>query len=313
MSFRGFAKAVVTMAAVWLSLIPASAEAYVRTVNGSGAKVKWGDSCILITAHTHNAPKVLGGAGVLRAVAAAGNIWGRPSYSCTPLTLSTVEEPEAPGVVVNDGFNRVMFNKDRWCRHTPSGDGPCYGRSTLAITTLTARADGIIIDADVEINAVNYRWDDLMVRPKSDGQDLQTVLVHEFGHLTGLDHNCYYPGSPYRGIDENGHVAPECNTASYAVTSTVMYPSASNGSSVKRRLSADETKFVCDVYPMKNPLAPACGEARMVDEPGAEDPGDEAGGCSFGGGAGNGGRSASSALLLALVLLVRRGRRQGRQ
>jgi hypothetical protein len=295
-------------------LLASPSQAYVRTVNSARKQVKWADTCILITAHTHNAPKALDGAGVLRAVSAAGSIWGRPSYTCTPLTLSAIEERTERGIVKNDGVNRVMFVTDKWCRHNGLPDAPCYNKGTLAVTTLTANADGVILDADVEINSINFRWDDLMARPLSDGQDLQSVLVHEFGHLNGLDHNCYYPGSTYRGIDDQGNVAPECNTTSYAVTSTVMYPSASSNGSVKRRLSADETKFVCDVYPAPpSTLPPVCSDASNGYK-GAEqiDPSDDGGGCSMGG---SGQRrdapvgSAAAGLLLITFALIRRRRR----
>jgi hypothetical protein len=297
-------------------LLAAPSQAYVRTVNGARRPVKWANTCVLITAHTYNAPKALDGAGVLRAVNGAGNMWGRPSYTCTPLTLSAIEERTEPGIVKNDGINRVMFVTDRWCRHNGSPDAPCYNRGTLAITTITAHADGTIVDADVEVNAINFRWDDLVARPLSDGQDLQSVLLHEFGHLNGLDHNCYYPGSTYRGVDDQGNMAPECNISSYAVTSTVMYPSASSNGTVKRRLSADETRFICDIYPAPpSILPPVCGP--ILNGPGTDtDPGDEAGGCSVGtSGPGQGTTGSGPAGLALMGILLGRfalGRRRRR-
>ena len=297
-----------------LVLASAPASAYVRTINSANVPVRWMNTCISLVAHTENVPAPLDASAMFRAVEGAGKIWGRPSYTCTPLTLTTTEEKTKPGVVARDGVNRVMFVTDRWCRKTGTDDRLCYPRSTLAITTVMADSTGRIIEADIEVNGINFTWEDRMAHPKAGGQDLQTAVVHELGHLVGLDHNCAYPGSNYRRINNEGDPVPECATASYSMRSTVMYPSANDNGELKRRLSADETQFVCEIYPAaNNGTPPVCGPVLAANN-NAEDEemvsGDDVGGCSVSGTSGRTGASGlSGLLLLGLVYLGLRRRR----
>lgn len=297
-----------------LLLASGPAAAYVRTINSANVPVRWMNTCISLVAHTDNVPAPFDADSMLKAVEAAGKIWGRPSYTCTPLTLTTTEEKTKPGVVARDGANRVMFVTDRWCRKTGTDDRLCYPRSTLAITTVMADSAGRIIEADIEINAINFTWDDRMARPKSGGQDLQTAVVHELGHLVGLDHNCAYPGSTYSRINNEGDPVPECSTASYTMRSTVMYPSANDNGELKRRLSGDETQFLCEVYPAAtNNVPPVCGPVLAntttgtVEETVSED---HVGGCSVSGA--SGGSSGMSGLLLLGLAYLSLGLRRRR-
>jgi hypothetical protein len=195
---------VMFLSALGLLLSSAPAAAYVRTVNGSGKPVRWTDSCISLVAHTNNAPAPLYAAGMMKALNGAAAMWGRPSYTCTPLTLSVTEEPKMPGIVARDKTNRVLILTDRWCRQSGESNAPCYSRATLAITTITAYTSGTISEADIEVNAVNFSWDDRAARPLAHGQDLQSALVHELGHLVGLDHNCIATTAPATGPSTTG-------------------------------------------------------------------------------------------------------------
>ena len=53
-------------------------------------------------------------------------------------------------------------------------------------------SDGVIVDADIEMNAVNNQFVEIgKTLPASDGRnqtDLENTLTHEIGHLLGLDH-----------------------------------------------------------------------------------------------------------------------------
>jgi hypothetical protein len=52
-----------------------------------------------------------------------------------------------------------------------------------------ARADGKVIEGDIEVNARYFTWTDLDLPAGDAGaHDRQTVLTHEMGHLIGVDH-----------------------------------------------------------------------------------------------------------------------------
>src|SRR5204863_7528716 len=123
----------------------------------------------------------------------------------------------------------------------------------LALTSVfSRRTTGEILDADVEINAVDYQWGDLVSGPQSadDLHDLQAALTHELGHLLGLGHTCVWDdgvGPPV--FDDHGDRVPNCDGASPAILATTMFPEALPGSTSQRKLSADEIRAVCEIYP----------------------------------------------------------------
>jgi hypothetical protein len=280
--------------------------AYVRTQTASGIAVKWQSGCVAILAHPNAPPPPLTSAAVTAAVKGAAAAWSRPFFTCTTLQLSVTTDADE-GLVGRDNLNQVVFRPNRWCRDS----GQCYDASALAITTITVSSTGAILDADIEVNAVNYKWDDLTGKAPANGtMDLQSALTHEVGHLVGLDHNCYVQGTDKHPLDENGKPAPDCAGASPAVKEAIMFPSIVGTSPVRRRLSADESNFVCQVYQLKAGAQPVCGasadggapDARRSDAGAAEDPP----GCAAGG---RPRTSASLALALISVLAAAARRR----
>jgi hypothetical protein len=282
--------------------------AYVRTANSSGAAVKWANGCIGLVAHPSSPPAPLTSAAITAAVKGAAAAWSRPFFTCTTLQMSVTTESD-DGSTGRDNLNQVVFRPKRWCRDS---GGQCYDPAALAITTITVNSTGAILDADIEVNAVNYKWDDLTAKNPANGtMDLQSALTHEVGHLVGLDHNCYVTGADRHPLDENGKVVPDCVGAPPAVKEAIMFPSIVGAKPVRRRLSADEASFVCKVYPLKaSAQPPVCGaladggapDGRRGDAGAdAEDPP----GCAYGG------RPGGSALaLLALSALALAARRR---
>jgi hypothetical protein len=262
---------------VALLLAAGPAHAYVRTKTDRGVEVHWRDTCIYITAHVLSPPPNLTPDLAAAAARAAAAVWSRPQVDCTSLQLQ-VAVSEAPDAdVANDKHSNLMFRASSWCRQPRETDEPCYDPSALAITTVFAQQnDGLVLDADTEINAVDFVWGDLVagVGATGNAQDLQNTLTHEFGHLLGLDHNCYSNADRSRGIDQNGHLVPDCNRAPPSVQQATMYASVMRGDTQRRDLSPDDIDGVCGIYPANG--APEC--APVMDGDPVNQPGGDGGG-----------------------------------
>ncbi len=176
-----------------------------------------------------------------------------------------------------------------------------YAPEALAITSVFVdKSNGHIVDGDIEVNAKNFVWTDLDADPAGKGkQDLQNALTHEMGHLIGLDHTCYAPGTAGGPpLDNKGVAIPSCDNAPAAVQATTMFASAIPGDTAKRTLATDDIQAICDIYPpamdpMKCPLK---------DEPPPKT------GCALAPAAPGGGAAALAALAALALAARRRGR-----
>jgi Synergist-CTERM protein sorting domain-containing protein len=164
-----------------------------------------------------------------------------------------------PGVVpTNDachstaGACATLYNC--W-EHDASGSSA----RTIALTTTTFRtADGQIIDADMEL----FGWTsagtvspplgwyftcaDAAACPSPPygrqgcvSMDVGTTVVHEAGHMLGLDHVCQY---------DQAHGGTSTLPSSTCALDSVMLPTARLGI-VHRSLAADDRNAVCAIYP----------------------------------------------------------------
>lgn len=151
----------------------------------------------------------------IEAVIKSFKTWEEPE--CTKLRFARGEDTyESKG-----SFNQldIEFNKNIIVWYYK--DWP-YEPNGLALTTVTYDdKTGKIYDADIELNGVFYRFDVVENTP-STYIDIQNTLIHEIGHMIGLDH-VYEPSS-------------------------VMYPTARAGETKKRNLSPDDIKGVCEIY-----------------------------------------------------------------
>lgn len=258
MKLPAWARAAVGLLAVTLPVAPAAA--YVRTLTGSKVPVQWPDACVTILADTGNPPAPLTSVLVEKAVRGAAAAWSYPTSTCTKLKLGVMTKAASNSPAEVDHVNHVAFRQQDWC-HVPAGaEAVCYDKNTLAITSVTAnKGTGDIVDADIEVNAVYFTWGDLLAKPTPGSQDLQTVLTHELGHLIGLDHTC---NAAMGAVDNNGQTVPKCSSAPRSVQATIMYPSTVSASPIRRVLSSDELRAICEVYPKGTGVPCAAPPAR---------------------------------------------------
>jgi hypothetical protein len=264
----------------------APAHAYVRSVTQTGAATSWGDPHVDIEIYTGDPPQYLTADNFRQAVLQASQVWSKPTLACTDVNFTLFEVAEAFAPADFDHHNRIGFRRGTlptdWrkipCVVTPKQSCAPYPTGAIAITTVTSNSNtGEILDADMEINAVNQKFADLgdagTAHPElMHVHDLQNTLTHELGHLLGFDHNCYDPAANLRGapLDNNGMPAPRCTTAPPEIMAATMFNQAFEREVTKRSLAADDIAAVCEVYPVGY-VSPF------------PDDKDDKGGCSFAG------------------------------
>lgn len=178
--------------------------------------------------------------------------WSHRNTPCTGMDFKLeVERVERPAPA-RDGVNSVTLLEAAWCR---SGDWrkDCYSSNEVAMTTVYSGDSGteyagLIREADVEINAVDFQWglrDGNLVTVLQDGTllPLQAVLLHEIGHLLGLSENCV-------GVPMGKHSPkPFCQRASRAVRASTMFPLWTGRMASSDSIGQAEKAFLCEVYP----------------------------------------------------------------
>jgi hypothetical protein len=307
---RGGAR--LALAAGALALMAGPAWGYVRTrTTETNKEMWWPRADLSVVLYAGDPPPFMTQPEVVTAVQAAAATWSTPQISCTAVSLSVGPIDASEGPVGYDGTNRVTFRRSEWRKVPcdPAKEKSCapYDARALAITSVFAQTkNGMILDADMELNGVYRKWGDVVTKRDAISQsgeevhDLQNTVTHEFGHLVGLDHNCWDPAvTAAAPLDQTGAQVPRCNDAPAAVRAATMFNTARPMDTDKRDLSPDDIQAVCDVYPVGY----------------APDLGGDSGGCAVGGrrGAPGAGLLALGALGLAAALGRRRlsgGRRR---
>lgn len=224
---------VAVLALAWLPSVPAAA--YRRsTVDDApdGAPLFWSTSSIELRLASGTVPGVAPEDARL-AFQRSLRAWSRAG-GCTRIAF--VDGGDATGLATNlerstpDRENRVVFRDAAW----PAELGP----ETLALTSAVyRRATGEIVDADVDVNAVDHVWS--TSTPAAAGHDdVENTLTHELGHALGFAHS--------------------------EVEDATMYASAELEETSKRDLAEDDINAVCDVYPGEARRGPrsTCATAR---------------------------------------------------
>ena len=286
-----------------ISSSPLGTFPFVRTTNDNNTSLFWESGCALIgmeSGGSDDIPDDLEIDAIERSVAS----WREALSECSYLNFEFLGPVNTePGF---DGFSVIRFREDRWCRPaTESDPETCHDPSAAGLTFLTfgvaGDRDGAILDADIELNGVDFG---LVVggvgntdRPCS--SDLENTLTHELGHFLGLDHTCW-DGRGARPVDGNGDPVPDCfpvGALSSEITEATMYPFQECDETKKISLSPDDKASMCAIYATANDPGtcswPAVGSGGF---------------CSTTGSTGSG-KTPAALLLLAMLTLVPRRRR----
>jgi MYXO-CTERM domain-containing protein len=195
------------------------------------------------------------------------NTWNNATIGSSCSYLQVIDEGRKSLEVGNDKVNLIKFRDvgckecgGAWCRPA-AGNSPlhCNSAQAAGITTAvyvddpTSSRDGAIIDADIEINGVNFKLsaDGMSTSQQSCVAELRNTLTHELGHLHGLEHPCLAGGDPQR-TDNEGNPVPSCSAAALPpkITEATMYNFQSCGETLKETLSPDDIQAICDIYPV---------------------------------------------------------------
>ena len=269
-----------------------TSDAYVRSRTSHGTPTSWRSSCVLVQPDSVGTND-LDATTITATIQASMQAWAAATAACSYLTLSFV----TPAVLDAhfDGINTIKFRADKWCHPDDShSSGVCYSNAAAGITTVYyadrpgESDDGTMLDADVELNDINFTFAIVdpsapaAIKPRSGTSiaDFENTLVHELGHLQGLDHTCKDSSTPATELDETGMAPPSCAAlaslsaaARAKITEATMFNSATAGETKKRTPEADDVAGICAAYPIANKPA-ACSPQSIAGYDGSH-------GCAF--------------------------------
>ncbi|MGE0868959.1 MAG: hypothetical protein AB7P03_10360 [Kofleriaceae bacterium] len=239
----------------------------------AGNSLYWESGCVFVAVDSAGTNAIPGDT-EREAIDQAINEWNTAPTSCSYLKLEFDGLSDAE--VGRDYVNLIKFRDVSWCRPAVDDDPPrCYPGSAAGITTAvyvddaTSDRDGAIVDADIELNGVDFAIskDGVTLSGAGCQADLANTLTHELGHLHGLEHPCVTAGDPAR-VDHNGDPVPSCNSAlDPSITEATMYNYQDCGETKKRSLDDDDILGVCTIY-------------SIAKDPGSCEPVALPGGCS---------------------------------
>jgi hypothetical protein len=153
------------------------------------------DFPVRLTPSTLNLPASVSAGDLSRELEAAARAWSYPAVPCTSAVFE-VQAPEARRLAVRDGDFRVLFRSTTWCHNERCGHLTSYPAHAAAMTTLYPESgQGPIAEADVELNGVHFGWGGSPSRDRRPNRtaSLRGALVHELGHVLGLNDACPEP------------------------------------------------------------------------------------------------------------------------
>jgi hypothetical protein len=234
---------------------------YVSTrTNMTGTPLYWDSACVFIRYDSAGSTQVDGEFEVADQVFQR---WRTDTESCSFLRF-VIEPPVARDIAGNDLINLLKFREESWCPPGVTNPDDCYNRSAAGLTTLLfvddpgSSRDGEILDADIQINGVNFA---VSINGQTRGSapciaDLANTLTHEVGHLIGLDHTCWNRNEGgTQPISNTGALVPDClpsSSLSPEITEATMYNFQECGETKKASPEPDDILAYCETYPLSS-------------------------------------------------------------
>jgi MYXO-CTERM domain-containing protein len=248
---------------------------FVRTGPTKGGKsLFWESGCVFLVIDA-DGTKHLPGETELPLIDQAIATWNTAGAGCSYLQLK--KAATAKHEVGKDYTNVIKFRDMSWCRPKIKDDpARCYSEAAAGITTAVfvddpkSARDGAIVDADIELNGVNFAISNngVTLGIQSCKAELLNTLTHELGHLQGMEHTCRVADDPPR-VDDLGRPVPLCTqTSDPEIIDATMYPFQDCSETKKQSLEPDDIDFLCKVYPKADdpgtcaevePSKPGCG------------------------------------------------------
>ncbi|MBW2734212.1 MAG: hypothetical protein JRH20_17625 [Deltaproteobacteria bacterium] len=282
--------------------VPTLASAYVpSTSNDSLKPLRWTHSnCVIMRPNSKGSADINDGSDV-QAVFRSADRWRSASESCSYIRFVMEEaSPDAEAEFRQGEANEnvITWVEDGW-RDVLGHDPQAAGLTTVFfVDSPGSSRDGKILDADIELNGEYFRFSAGEVGVKG-RMDVENTVVHEMGHVLGLDHPCDDGLRSPTPKDHLGETIPKCSSSlPQELLDRTMYNFADQGEVKKRTLEADDILGICSTYPKADDPG-VCGPVAVVDD-----------GCSVGPGPFASRPFVGTLLaLFALILLARCRRR----
>jgi hypothetical protein len=176
---------------------------------------------------------------VLQSVLLEGaRTWNDRLEGCGVPRLRVAAARDAVSALKRDGRSSVVVRQGSWCPDGARDTADCHAPDRAAVTHLYPNDTGArhseLREADVEINAVYFRW---TRDGDASSKSLRALVMHELGHVLGLDHPCEGGG---------GSGGPACTAAE---RSALMYPEpVEPGREAVLEPTRGEVRALCSLY-----------------------------------------------------------------
>ncbi len=207
-------------------LLPLTAHGFKRATTDQGVALSWPGSCVVYHINEEGSEDEPVERAV-EAIVAAFDTWGAVEGSYIRFVYGGLTDLTTTGA-------GSQLNLVRWVEE--ESDWTLVDRDILGATAVTYDADfGIILSADIEMNGAYFEFtseEDVV------DYDIQAAVIHEVGHLIGLDHS--------------------------EVPEAAMHTEQSQSDLSKRTLSADDLAAVTATYPLDADPG-VCDESEVGD------------------------------------------------
>lgn len=228
-------------------LCPGGSMAYVFSrTDGARVPLRWKDRIVLHLRADPRGSQYIEDGSDLEAVRLAAETWNRVVAHCSYIKFN-IKAPCRSSWSENDDEVSVQWVKD-WRGRTGMPDSMSAFAEVWAVDAPGELDDGAIVDADIWLNDQYY----FSTGGEVPGIDLQSTMVHELGHVLGLDHPCLSTSIVEHPQPEDhlGRHLPRCDVAPETIRSSVMYPITKVGQRPHREPTLDDVAGVCANYPL---------------------------------------------------------------